>query len=182
MHGRFVCMRIKRGSEASIMYIALNYALCILFMMIILVEVYLVIARNKKIIVRGHDDFFIGSMVLLGVLLLFPYSDRLDWLEALRNTTAIVAVLASFAIRRGITNEGIRKLFFLVKWENVKNVRIEQHLTNKLALYFAGRKANHMLIFSYAALKKMVYQLQQHGFDVPVANGVWTKYNEYSKT
>jgi hypothetical protein len=163
------------------MYIALNYALCILFMLIILVEVYLVIARNKKIIVRGYNDFFIVSMILLGVLWLFPYSDRIDWLEALRNTTAIVVVLGSFAIRSGITSEGILKLFFLVKWENVKNVRIEQYLTNKLALHFTGRKANHRLIFSYAALEKLIYQLQQHGFEVPVANDVWSKYNEYSK-
>jgi hypothetical protein len=150
-------------------------------MLVILVEVYLVIARNKKIIVRGNDDFFITSMVLLGVLLLFQYSDHIDWLEALRNTTAIVVVLASFAVRRGITNEGIQMLFFLIKWENVRDIRIEQHLTSKLAFRFTGRNANHMLFFSYATLKKLVYQLQQHGFDVPVANDVWSKYNQYSK-
>lgn len=163
------------------MYIIMNYVLCIFLMACLGLEIYLIIKRNRTILVRGRDDYFIAVMVLAAVLLLMPYNYSIDWLEALRNTTAIVVVFGSFGIRRGLSARGIEKLGYHVDWADVKDPRIEQYLTSGLVLRFNGKKHAHRLLFSFSTLKKLLYEFQQHGFDVMVQQEIWNKYEQYSK-
>lgn len=137
--------------------------LCILCIGIIIFEVYLIAKRNRKIIVKGKDDFFTVTLIMFFLILIMPLDQSASVLVALRNTLAIVSVFATLAIKRGVSERGIEKIFYFIPWNNIIKVKINSYQSVKVMVYFelySNKTAK--LIFHYRHLSALLFQLQKY--------------------
>ena len=62
-----------------------NYMLCFVFIVVLIVEVVFILKRNRKIVMKGKDDFFTFTLIVLFALMIFPLSDMGSVVENIRN-------------------------------------------------------------------------------------------------
>lgn len=139
-----------------------NYALCILALLVLGAETYLVIKRNRTIAVKGKDDFFTLCLVMLFAMLLLRPSAEADLVESLRNTLILMALFFSMGVKRGISVRGIEKLGFVIPWEGVEAIQIAPYQMNKLVLLCTAGKRSYKLFFPKYRIKELVYEIQKY--------------------
>lgn len=140
----------------------LNYLISIAALAVLVYETYTVIRRNRRITVKGKDDFFTFCLVLLFAALIFRPNPTADFLVSLRNTLILMAVFFTLAIRRGICEEGVVKLGFIVPWKEIRQVQVAEYQTSKVVTVFTTEKRRYKLFFPQHKLKNLVYELQKH--------------------
>lgn len=140
----------------------LNYLISIAALAVLVYETYTVIRRNRRITVKGKDDFFTFCLVLLFAALIFRPDPTADFLVSLRNTLILMAVFFTLAIRRGICEEGVVKLGFIVPWKEIRQVQVAEYQTSKVVTVFTTEKRRYKLFFPQHKLKNLVYELQKH--------------------
>ena len=140
----------------------LNYLISIAALAVLVYETYTVIRRNRRITVKGKDDFFTFCLALLFAALIFRPDPTADFLVSLRNTLILMAVFFTLAIRRGICEEGVVKLGFIVPWKEIRQVQVAEYQTSKVVTVFTTEKRRYKLFFPQHKLKNLVYELQKH--------------------
>lgn len=137
--------------------------LCLICMAIIIFEVYLIARRNRTVIVKGKDDFFTVTLVMFFLIIIMPLDQSVSVLTALRNTLAIVCVFATLAIKRGVSNRGIEKIFYCITWDKIVRVKINSYQSVKVMAYFElNSNKTAKLIFHYRHLSALIFQLQKY--------------------
>lgn len=118
----------------------------------------LILKRNRTIKVKGHDDFLTVSLVLLFSLLIFPSNENTTVIESFRNIFFLVFVFATFSIKRGISENGIEKVFFTIPWDKIKTIRIEEesNKANKIILKIELEHLNFKLLFTKHLLPDVI--------------------------
>lgn len=144
----------------------MNAAICVLLMAAIVVEILYILRRNRRINVKGKDDLFATALVMLFVMIIFPLTENATVIESLRNILLLVVMFATFAIRRGISEKGVEKLFFTVPWEKITKITITQGQTGKVQAVFHMGTFKIKLIFSVYNLKMVVFESQKHVSEV----------------
>ncbi|HCT91120.1 MAG TPA: hypothetical protein DF613_07045 [Lachnospiraceae bacterium] len=142
--------------------IGVNYGLCVLAILAMAFELYLIVTRNRKIKVKGKDDYFSFALVLLFAVLIFPVSMEYTVLTSLRNTLIFLALFGSLGIRRGLTEDGIAKSVYTVAWDRVESVQIDEYQTAKIQAVFAVGGRRIRLLFSKAQLRAVLAELEKH--------------------
>ena len=140
----------------------LNLAACVFLIGVIIVEIWFILRVNKQIRIKGKDDFFTGALVMLFVILIFPLTENLQMIEIVRNILLLAALFATMAVRRGLTDRGVRKLFFTIPWERLDEVLISEGQMNKVQVVFRTKTMRFKLIFPRFKLKELVFELQKH--------------------
>ena len=140
----------------------LNYLISIAALAVLVYETYTVIRRNRRITVKGKDDFFTFCLVLLFAALIFRPNPTADFLVSLRNTLILMAVFFTLAIRRGICEGGVAKLGFVVPWKEIRQVQVAEYQTAKVVAVCTTEKRRYKLFFPQHKLKNLVYELQKH--------------------
>lgn len=153
----------------------LSMLLTIIFLIVLIFETYLIITRNKKIKIKGKDDFFIAVIILLFILVLFPLDFSTALINTFRNTTAILAVFASFAVKRGLMDKGVAKFGFVIPWNKVEIIYLEPYQSMKIAAIFKMGKIKLKLIFHIITIKEVFENLTSHGVEVMVEKSLNTK-------
>ena len=148
------------------MMTALNYLISVAALAVLVYETFTVIRRNRRITVKGKDDFFTFCLILLFAALSFRPDPAADFLVSLRNTLILMAVFFTLAIRRGICEEGVAKLGFIVPWNKIQKVQVAAYQTSKVMAVFTTSKGRCRLIFPQHRLKNLVYELQKHVSEV----------------
>lgn len=155
--------------------IVLNYLISIAALAVLVYETWMVIRRNRRITVKGKDDFFTFCLVLLFAALILRPDPEADFLVSLRNTLILMAIFFTLAIRRGICEEGVAKLGFVVPWSRIQKIQIAEYQTSKIMALFTTEKGRYKLIFPRYRLKELVYELQKHVSEVLVAESLKLK-------
>ncbi len=140
----------------------LNLAACVFLIGVIIVEIWFILHVNKQIRIKGKDDFFTGALVMLFVILIFPLTENLQMIEIVRNILLLAALFATMAVRRGLTDRGVQKLFFTIPWERLDEVLISEGQMNKVQVVFRTKTMRFKLIFPRFKLKELVFELQKH--------------------
>jgi hypothetical protein len=140
----------------------LNLAACVFLIGVIIVEIWFILRVNKQIRIKGKDDFFAGALVMLFVILIFPLTENLQMIEIVRNILLLAALFATMAVRRGLTDRGVQKLFFTIPWERLDEVLISEGQMNKVQVVFRTKTMRFKLIFPRFKLKELVFELQKH--------------------
>lgn len=140
----------------------LNYLLCIVALAALVGEVYLVLRRNRTIVVPGKDDFFILCLVLLFAILLLGPNEDASMVESLRGTLILAAIFFSIAVKRGVSPRGIVKLGFVIPWDRIQKIRIEPYQMSKLKVSFYTEGRQYKLLFQKSSLRKLVYEMQKY--------------------
>lgn len=144
------------------MTLVLNYVLCILALLVLGGEAYLVARRNRTIQVKGKDDYFTLCLVMLFAMLFLRPNGEAGLVESLRNTLILMALFFSMGVKRGVSTRGIEKLGFVIPWEKITAVRIAAYQMNKLVLQCSTNKRSYKLFFPKYRLKELVYELQKY--------------------
>ncbi len=142
--------------------IILNYLISAAALAVLVYETYLVIRRNRRITVKGKDDFFTFCLVLLFAALIFRPDPMADFLVSLRNTLILMAVFFTLAVRRGICEQGVVKLGFVIPWEKIQTVQVAKYQTSKVVVVFATEKRRYRLFFQQCRLRELIYELQKY--------------------
>ncbi len=141
----------------------LNYAICILALLVLGWETWLVAKRNRTVTVAGKDDFFLLCMVMLVAMLLLRPDIMAGFLESLRNTLVLMALFFSLAVKRGLSVRGVEKLGFVIPWDQIEQVQVEPYQLNRLVVYFYTRKKHRFkLFYPKYKLKNLVYEIQKY--------------------
>ena len=152
--------------------IVVNYLISIAALAVLVYETWMVIRRNRRITVKGKDDFFTFCLILLFAALILRPDPEADFLVSLRNTLILMAIFFTLAIRRGICEEGVAKLGFVVPWSRIQKIQIAEYQTSKIMALFTTEKGRYKLIFPMYRLKELVYELQKHVSEVLVAESL----------
>lgn len=140
-----------------------NVLLCFVCTALLIGEIWMILRRNRKIVVRGKDDIIVPAAVMLALVLLMPLDTSLSTLSALRNTVAIVTVFASFAIKRGVSEQGVEKIAYTIPWSKIANVHINSHQTTTVvAVFQLDTGGTNRLIFHIVRLRPLLRELQKH--------------------
>lgn len=146
-----------------------DYLFCVAALVILCWETWLIIKRNRTIILKGKDDFLTFCLILLFVMLfLRPNMDE-SFLVSLRNTLVLTAIFFSIAVKRGISERGIVKLGFLIQWDQIRKIQIEPYQLNRLILRIITEKHQFQLFYPKYQLKKLIYELQKYYPQVMIA-------------
>lgn len=146
-----------------------DYLFCVAALVILCWETWLIIKRNRTIILKGKDDFLTFCLILLFVMLfLRPNMDE-SFLVSLRNTLVLTAIFFSIAVKRGISEQGIVKLGFLIQWDQIRKIQIEPYQLNRLILRIITEKHQFQLFYPKYQLKKLIYELQKYYPQVMIA-------------
>lgn len=144
------------------MMLWVNYGLCALAILAMAAEVWLIVTRNKKIRMKGKDDYFSYVLVLLFVVVIFPVSLEYTILTSLRNTLILTVLLGSLGIRRGVMDEGLAKAFYVVPWSSVESVHINEYQTSKVQIVCQAQGRQYKLLFGKYKLKEVLAELEKH--------------------
>lgn len=148
------------------------YLICFLAIALLIVETYLVIRRNRTIIVKGKDDFFSLCIVMLFAMLLLRPDEGTDQISALCSTLVLTAIFFSMAVKRGISGRGIEKFGFYIPWEKIVGVRLTAYQMSKVQLLVSTSSHNYKLIYHQYQLKKLIYEIQKHYTDVLIDESI----------
>ena len=139
-----------------------DYVLCVLASAVICYEIYLVGKRNRTIKVNGKDDFFTLTIVMaFTMLFLEPHLDA-TVLESVRSSLILLALFSTVMVKRGISDRGLEKLGFVIRWSQITSIQVEPYQSSKLVVYFNTEKRRFKLFFHAFQMKELVYTIQQH--------------------
>ena len=130
-----------------------NYMLCFVFIVVLIVEVVFILKRNRKIVMKGKDDFFTFTLIVLFALMIFPLSDMDSMVENIRNI---------LILKRGFSDKGMEKIFYTVDWDSIQSVHIDEYQTSKIKVVCQTEKGKHKLYFGKYKLKEVLRVLEQH--------------------
>ncbi len=139
-----------------------NYMLCFVFIVVLIVEVVFILKRNRKIVMKGKDDFFTFTLIVLFALMIFPLSDMDSMVENIRNILILVAIFGSAAVKRGFSDKGMEKIFYTMDWDSIQSVHIDEYQTSKIKVVCQTEKGKHKLYFGKYKLKEVLRVLEQH--------------------
>lgn len=139
-----------------------NYMLCFVFIVVLIVEVVFILKRNRKIVMKGKDDLFTFTLIVLFALMIFPLSDMDSMVENIRNILILVAIFGSAAVKRGFSDKGMEKIFYTVDWDSIQSVHIDEYQTSKIKVVCQTEKGKHKLYFGKYKLKEVLRVLEQH--------------------
>lgn len=125
----------------------INLLLCIVMLAALVFETVLIVRRNRQILKIGFDDFFLVMLIMLAALFLLPFNEAGTGLEALRNTLALLVLFTTFAIKRGVYEKGVAKVFFTVPWHKVDRIQVDIWQNNKTAVYFYIGRFRFKLVY-----------------------------------
>ena len=140
----------------------INYALCIIFLVCLAVEVRFILKRNRTIQLKGRDDFLGYSLAVILVLAIFPLTDSMDLVENIRNILALVALFGVAGIKKGFSGSGMEKLFYTVPWDQIQEVHINAYQTTKIQVICRNAKGEHKLLFNKFVLKDVLRLLEKN--------------------
>ena len=105
-------------------------------------------------------------MLFRSCMALFPLDQAGALLESFRNVVLLMAVFGTLAIKRGVSDQGIEKLFFTVKWDQIREIRLEPYQMQKMILICRTDKRKWKLFFHKYQLRDLLYQIQKYRSEV----------------
>ncbi len=163
-------MNVLKGVENNMIW---NYIICIISIAVMIVEVLFILKRNRKIQLKGKDDFFAFTLVVLFILVIFPLSEMDSFVENIRNILVLVAVFGTAGIKRGFSEKGMEKICFTVKWEDIQSIQIDPYQSSKIRVTCLTKSGNkNKLFFSKYKLKDVLRVCQKHISEVYIQNSL----------
>lgn len=129
-------------------------------------EVYMILSRNKTILIKGKDSYFM-FMILLGIsMILLSPEEEAPLASAIASVCVLAALLFQLAIKRGLTEKGLQKLFYRISYSDIKEIRIERISFSRVKVNAFTDNGSRSLLFLNRDLKDIVRLCQKKGIKV----------------
>lgn len=150
-----------------------NYLACSAAIVVIAVEAFFVLKRNRTITLKGKDDFFTFTLVVFFVIVIFPVSEMDSMLENVRNILVLVAVFGSAGIKRGFSDRGLEKVCFTIPWNEIETIQIDEAQNSRIQVVCHTKKGRKVkLYFNKYILKDVLRITQKHVKQVYMQNSL----------
>lgn len=163
----------------------INIVIIIFSLILIGYEAFIILKRNRTIDVKGTDDFFVVMVLLLVVLVIFPFSENELLEEAIRNMLVIVTVISSLFIRRGLSDKGLVKICFIIPWENITSIVVDESKSSSKAIFHfylnSGFITKWKLQFGLRQVEQALDMCATYIKDVKVQPELFQKIQKYKK-
>ncbi len=140
----------------------LNVLVCAALLGVMIYWVVVIVRRNKKIIVKGKDDFVWPMAILICILVAFPFSEKTTVIEALRNSLMYMAVIESMMVKRGISDKGFELFLTTLPWDQVKTVKLIPYQMNTINVICEKSTGEEKLIFKTYRIADILRETQKH--------------------
>lgn len=154
----------------------LNLGFSIILLAGIVFEIYLIFRRNRKILLKGKDDFFTMMLVMLFTMLIFRVTETTSLIESTRNIFLLVFLFASFSIKRGISVNGFEKVFFTIPWREISSIQIEESKINFILVKIKAGKLRYNLLFHSFQLPQVLNEIGNKIEDIRVQESLIEKF------
>jgi len=148
------------------MAVLFYYPISFLAIAALIAETYLILKRNRRIIVKGKDDFFSLCIVMLFAMLLLRPNEEAVLINALCSTLVLAAIFFSMAVKRGVSERGIEKFGFHIPWSRITGIRLAAYQMSKVQLLISTQAHCYKLIYHQYQMKKLIYEIQKHYADI----------------
>lgn len=155
----------------------INYILSIVLLAGVGFETYLIYKRNRTVRMPGKDDFMTMMLVIWAVMFVIPLNQMASEIEAIRNILTLLFVFSTFAIKRGVNEKGIVKVFFTIPWRHIRQIQVDQHQLNLAKITFRSDKFSVKLVFPMHTLSRTLDFISAHCPAVLVDASVQAKIN-----
>lgn len=150
-----------------------NYLACIAAIVVIAVETFFVLKRNRTITLKGKDDFFTFTLAVFFVMVIFPVSEMDTMLDNVRNILVLVAVFGTTGIKRGFSDRGVEKICYTIPWNEIESIQIDEYQSSKIQVVFLTKKGRkYKLYFNKYILKDVLRVTQKHVKQVYMQNAL----------
>ncbi|HIS81520.1 MAG TPA: hypothetical protein IAB52_08670 [Candidatus Scatomonas merdavium] len=136
--------------------IVFNYVVCAVLLAGLIWEVCLILRRNRTILLKGKDDYFTFCLVVLFVVIIFPFSNVAGIVESIRNILLLILVMGSAGIRRGFSEKGLEKVCYTIAWSDIQKVYVNEYQSAKIQVICQGKKMKHKLLFTRPQLPEVL--------------------------
>ena len=144
----------------------LYYAIAVIALFFMGYEVYVILSRNKTILIKGSDDYFL-FMILLGTfMILLSPEEKAPLASAIASICVLVTLLFQLAIKKGLTEEGLQKLFYRISYSDINEIRIERISFSRIKLNAFTDNGSRSLLFLNRNLKEIIRLCQKKGIKV----------------
>lgn len=142
--------------------IIINYIICIALIIGLCYNVYLMKTQNKKITFKGKEDYF-SIMICLLICIVFTYSSNNETIiELVRNILLYIFLFSTFAIQRGINEEGIIKLYHTIRWDTIEKIEVSLAQMNKVQVIAYTKNYKHKLLFHSFEVKSLLHEIDKY--------------------
>lgn len=153
----------------------INYFVSIMLLAGIGYETFLIYKRNRTIQLPGKDDFMTTMLVIWAIIFVIPLNQMTTEIEAIRNILMLIFVFCTFAIKRGVHEKGIVKVFFIIPWRLIRQVHVDQHQMTQAKITFKSDKFSVKLIFPIYSLARTLDFVSIHCPDILVETSIQEK-------
>jgi len=153
----------------------INYILSIVLLAGIGFEAHLIYKRNRTVRMPGKDDFMTMMLVIWVVMFVIPLNQMTTAIEAIRNVLILLFIFSTFAIKRGVNEKGVVKVFFTIPWHLIRQIQVDQHQMNLAKMTFRADKFSVKLVFPLYALSQTLDIISTYCTDVLIAAPVQEK-------
>ena len=129
-------------------------------------EAYTIFTRNRKIEIKGRDDLFLFVLLLGFFMILLAPKEGAEIATAVASVSVLAAMLFQLTVKRGITKQGVQKLFFCIPWDLIQEVKIEMIEMSRSKAYFVTAERTYSLIFLNRDIRKVIYEFQKRRIKV----------------
>ncbi|MEG0165613.1 hypothetical protein [Anaerorhabdus sp.] len=155
--------------------IILNYFIIIVALLCCCTILYFVITRNKKVLVKGFDDFFTVIIILFFTMLIFPINVNTTILESARNSILYITIFSTFAIRRGISQNGFEKFCYTIPWSKITEIRLVPYQINKIHVEIITKDRTYKLIFREYLIPKILNNISSYVKNIKIEQSIQVK-------
>ncbi len=146
----------------------LNVVICVALFGVMIYWAVIIIRRNKKITVKGKDDFMWPMIILICILLSFPFNGNTTVIEALRNSLMYLAVIESMMVKRGLSEKGFELFLTTLPWDQVKMVKLIPCQMNTIYVICEKSTGEEKLIFKTFRIADILRETQRHVKDIKI--------------
>ena len=104
----------------------LVYIICIMLALGIVLEVIYIQKNNRKILIKGRCDLFMGICIVGGALLYFPVTEQISTIIMTRNILLLIMALLFMGLRNGFSNAGVEKNGCTMPWSQMEKVELKE--------------------------------------------------------
>lgn len=146
----------------------LNIIFSLLLLSLILYETFLIFTRNRKIIVKGKEDFFTSVLLVFFTMILFPIKENGTLIESFRNTLIYLAIFGTLPIKKGLSSNGFEMSLFSIPWSSCPEILMQDTFNQNFEIIIQGKFVKLKLIFHKMNFQNAVSLIQKYAKDIKV--------------
>ncbi len=138
------------------------YTICIMLALGIVLEVIYINKKNRKILIRGRCNLFLGICLVGGAQLMFPVAEQISTIIMTRNILLLIMALLFMGLRNGFSNAGVEKNGCTIPWGQMEKVEFKETELLWVSVTCEDKHKRFTVIVKKTCLDQLCTMLHEH--------------------